>query len=171
MSGTRTISLRAEPLSHEAFAAFGHLPAEEKTEHDTADLEFLWNDGHVNYIGHRRDEVSIGNLGLRCELLNRHDTHTQTLMSVDVDAVIVVAPAEVDFSHADHFETVRAFVMRPFECAHLNRGTWHWGPFPVEAESVRLFNVQGRGYAKDNGIAWLTRDHATTYEIEVSARD
>jgi hypothetical protein len=32
----------------------------------------------------------------------------------------------------------------------LHRGTWHWGPFPVDADSVRLFNVQGLRYAEDN---------------------
>ncbi len=32
----------------------------------------------------------------------------------------------------------------------LHRGTWHWGPFPIEADEVRLFNVQGLRYAEDN---------------------
>jgi hypothetical protein len=30
---------------------------------------------------------------------------------------------------------------------------------------VRIFNVQGRGYAADNGIAWLTRDYEVVYEV------
>ena len=37
--------------------------------------------------------------GLRCEMLYRHDTHTQSLMSLDVPAVIAVAPAGVEFSN------------------------------------------------------------------------
>jgi hypothetical protein len=32
----------------------------------------------------------------------------------------------------------------------LFRSTWHWGPFPVAADAVRLFNVQGLRYAEDN---------------------
>ena len=32
----------------------------------------------------------------------------------------------------------------------LHRGTWHWGPYPVGADSVRLFNVQGLRYREDN---------------------
>ena len=35
-----------------------------------------------------------------------------------------------------------------------------WAP-----TSVRIFNVQGRGYADDNGIAWLTRDHGVVFEV------
>jgi hypothetical protein len=32
----------------------------------------------------------------------------------------------------------------------LHRGTWHWGPFPILGDEVRLFNVQGLRYAEDN---------------------
>jgi hypothetical protein len=32
----------------------------------------------------------------------------------------------------------------------LHRGTWHWGPYPLAAEAVRLFNVQGLRYREDN---------------------
>ena len=65
----------------------------------------------------------------------------------------------------EDFATVRAFVMPQHSCVHLHRGTWHWGPYPLDAPSVRIFNVQGRGYAKDDGIAWLTRDHGVVYEV------
>ena len=34
---------------------------------------------------------------------------------------------------------------------------------------MRIFNVQGRGYADDNGIAWLTRDHGVIYEVARSS--
>jgi hypothetical protein len=37
----------------------------------------------------------------------------------------------------------------------LHKGTWHWGPFPVAADAVRLFNVQGLRYAEDNACVDL----------------
>ena len=161
----RTVRLDAEPVTRAAFAAFGAVPPEESDANPTADLEFLWNDGSVNFIGHTLDELEVIDGWLRCELLNRHDTHTQTLMPMSGDAIVVVAPADVDISEAAHFDTVRAFVVACHTCVHLHRGTWHWGPYPLDAPSVRIFNVQGRGYAKDNGIAWLTRDHGVVYEV------
>ena len=161
----RTVRLDAEPVTRAAFAAFGAVPPEESDANPTADLEFLWNDGSVNFIGHTLDELEVIDGWLRCELLNRHDTHTQTLMPMSGDAIVVVAPADVDFSETAHFDTVRAFVVARHTCVHLHRGTWHWGPYPLDAPSVRIFNVQGRGYAKDNGIAWLTRDHGVVYEV------
>jgi ureidoglycolate hydrolase len=158
--------LTLEPVTHESWAPFGTIPSDEQTDHDTTDLEFLWNDGHVNFIGHINDELTFATDGAaHCELLNRHDTHTQTLMPMSGDAYVVVAPEDHDFSQPDHFEHVRAFYLPQYAVVHLARGTWHWGPYPLDVEQVRIFNIQGRGYAKDNGIAWLARDHDVTYDV------
>ena len=57
------------------------------------------------------------------------------------------APADAD--------RVAAFVLEPLQAVVLHRGTWHWGPFPVGATSVELFNVQGLRYREDNERADL----------------
>ena len=135
----------------------------------TADLEFLWNDGWVNFIGHTLDEIEVRDGRLRCELLNRHDTHTQTLMPMSGDAIVVVAPADVDFSEPAHFDTVRAFALPRHTCVHLHRGTWHWGPYPVGRRRCPHLQHPGPWFADDNGIAWLTRDHDVVYEVTRSS--
>jgi ureidoglycolate hydrolase len=158
--------LQLETVTYDAWSPFGAIPSDELTEHDTADLEFLWSDGHVNFIAHRNDEIEFTPQGAAlCDLLNRHDTHTQTLMPFDTDAYVVVAPAAVDFSRPDDFDTVRAFVLPQLSVVHLGRGTWHWGPYPLAADSIRIFNIQGRGYARDNGIAWLARDLGIRFAV------
>ena len=158
--------LRLEDVTYESWAPFGTIPSDEQTEHDKTDLEFLWHDGHVNFIGHTNREIEFtATGGALCDLLNRHDTHTQTLMPFDTDAYAVVAPAAVDFSAPEHLDTVRAFFLPRLAVVHLARGTWHWGPYPLAAESVRIFNIQGRGYAQDNGIAWLARDLGLRLEV------
>jgi ureidoglycolate hydrolase len=118
-------------------------------------LEFTWGDPHVNLIGHRRDEVPEAPAGLRCQMLYRHATHTQTLMSMDVPAVVVVAPPGTSMTSPEDAEKIRAFELQPLEPLVLRRGTWHWGPFPIDAESVLLFNVQGLRYAEDNEMVDL----------------
>ncbi len=151
-------------MTQRSWSAFGTIPTDEGGA--ASPLEFLWDDGNVNFISHSRDEITFTDEGLAiCELLNRHDTHTQTLMPMDCDGFVVVAPAEVDFSKPEHFEAIRAFVLPHHSVVHLRRGTWHWGPYPVSAQSIRLFNIQGTGYTKDNGIAWLGRDHDTHIEV------
>jgi ureidoglycolate hydrolase len=166
VSGYR-VRLRLESVTHDSWAPFGTIPSDEGTEHDRADLEFLWDDGHVNFISHTNDEISFADDGAaRCELLNRHDTHTQTLMPVDADAYVVVAPASFDFGDPSDADGIRAFVLPQYSVVNLARGTWHWGPYPLTADRVRVFNIQGRGYPDDNGIAWLARDHRVLVEVD-----
>jgi ureidoglycolate hydrolase len=165
MGDQKTVELKPVEATIESFAPYGVLPPEEGDGNPTADLEFLLNDGWVNYIGHSLDEIEVRNGRLRCELLNRHDTHTQTLMPLDADAIVVVAPPPADFSEPAHFDAVRAFALPRLTCVHLHRGTWHWGPYPVGADHVRMFNIQGRGYPNDNGIVWLMRDHGVVFEV------
>lgn len=162
------LRLQLDTVTHESWEPFGSIPSDEGSSHDRSDLEFLWDDGHVNFIGHTNDEIGFSSDGAaRCELLNRHDTHTQTLMPVDGDAYVVVAPAACDFSEAAHFDAIRAFRLPQYGVVHLARGTWHWGPYPIGQPSLRIFNVQGRGYTRDNGIVWLARDHDTVVEVKV----
>lgn len=140
-----------EPLSEDAWSPFGWLPVADTDPRDGEHrLTFVWDDAHVNLIGHARSEVPATDDGLRCEMLYRHDTHTQTVMSLDVPAIIAVAPAGVDFSNPSDADTIHVFRLEPLEPLVLDRGTWHWGPFPVSADEVRLFNVQGLRYAEDN---------------------
>ena len=70
----------------------------------------------------RPAEVPATADGLRCEMLFRHDTHTQTVMSLDVPAVIAVAPAAVDFSAPDDADAIRVFRLEPLEPLVLTGG-------------------------------------------------
>ena len=147
-----TTSLASEPLTAEAFAPFGWLPV---ADTDPADAEhilhFEWADPNLNVIAHSPDEVehTPGGSPL-CTVLYRHATHTQALMPLNVPAVVAVAPAAVTFDGPADLETVRAFELDPFDVFVLHRGTWHWGPFPLGSEPVRLLTVQGLRYAEDN---------------------
>ena len=62
----------------------------------------------------------------------------------------------VTFDAASDLDTIRAFLVHPQDVFVLNQGTWHWGPFPLTTEPVRLLNVQGLRYAEDNDCVMLT---------------
>jgi ureidoglycolate hydrolase len=147
--GARQVT--GERLSEASWAPFGWLPVGETDPRDGQHrLDFAWNDVHLNIIGHTRDEVPEIPGGLRCEVLYRHDTHTQALMVLNTTAIIAVAPAAVDLSAQGATGEVRAFILEPLDALVLHRGTWHWGPFPTVSPEVRLLNVQGLGYREDN---------------------
>lgn len=165
MGDARIVQLTLESATPESFAAYGVIPPLEGDGNPTADLVFTRDDGWVNFIGHTLDEIEVREGRLRCALLNRHDTHTQTLMPMTGDTIVVVAPPAVDFTRPEHLNTVKAFALPQYSCVHLHKGTWHWGPYPVGAADVRVFNIQGRGWPTDNGVADLARDHGVVFEI------
>jgi ureidoglycolate hydrolase len=95
----------------------------------------------------------------------RHATHTQALTPLNVDAVMAVAPAALDFSDAAHLDAIRAFALHPQDTLVLHQGTWHWGPFPVGHEPVQLLNVQGLRYTEDNDSVVLAERTGAVLEV------
>lgn len=158
--------LSAERLGADAWAPFGWLPVADTDPLDsTFTYEFAWSDAHVNVISHTSEEIAHVDGALVCDRFYRHDTHTQTLLSLDVESIVAVAPAAVDFSSPADLDSVRAFLLSPLDGFALFRGTWHWGPFPVGDAPVHLWNLQGKRYAEDNICAELEPLLGTTFEI------
>ena len=144
------------PLTEESWAPFGWLPVPDTDPRDGAHrMVFEWDDPNVNTIGHFRAEVPETPHGFRCDMLYRHETHTQSLMVLNVPAIVAVAPAAVEFDDESDMAAITAFRLEPLDALVLFQGTWHWGPFPIEAPEVRLFNVQGLRYADDNRMVDL----------------
>lgn len=156
-------------LSEEAWRPFGWLPVADTDPADGRDrLDFEWSDPHVNLIGHTLDEVVVLPAGLRCDVLYRHRTHTQVLMPLDRRCVLAVAAPGTELDGPAATSSIAAFVVHPLEALVLHRGTWHWGPFPVDGPSVTLFNVQGLRYREDNESADLAAAGASV-EVRVGA--
>ncbi|MFM8303914.1 MAG: ureidoglycolate lyase [Actinomycetota bacterium] len=162
----RTVRITTEVLSAAAFAPFGWLPVDDT---DPADglhsLTYAWGDPHCNVIAHAYDEVVHTEAGTLCTRLYRHDTHTQVLMPLNVDAIVAVAPAATGFADPADLDQIRAFHLRPLDAVVLHPGTWHWGPFPQGPEPVRLLNVQARGYQDDNAHVDLPEALGTAVEV------
>jgi len=147
----RTVRIEARPLTAEEFAPFGWLPVDDTDPRDGEHtLAFAWGDPHCNVIAHTPDEVAHTARGLVCTVMYRHETHTQVLMPMNVDAVVAVAPPAVDFGAPGDIGAIRAFLVAPGQVFILHQRTWHWGPFPLGTAAVRLLNVQARGYRDDN---------------------
>ena len=169
MTDASLIELIAEPLTAVAWEPFGWLPVDDTDPVDGADtLRFDWADPHLNVIAHAAGEVPHTEHGLLCTTMYRHDTHTQALMPLNCDAVVAVAPAEIDFSDPGAAGSIRAFVLHPLDSLVLHQGTWHWGPFPLGDEPVRLLNIQGRRYIEDNASVDLEAATGTAVEVLVS---
>jgi ureidoglycolate hydrolase len=164
-----TITIEAERFTPESWAEFGWVPVpDDDPSEGMHTLEFSWQDAHLNYITHTPEEVERDADGFVVNRLYHHDMHTQALMPLNCAALIAVAPAIVDFSTPSHAHRVRAFVLEPLDCLVLRRGTWHYGPFPLGVEPVRLLNLQSRRYEDDS--AYIDLDEATGARVTVRTR-
>lgn len=151
---TATYTVQAEPLSQAAFAPFGQVLAVGDAVMELRDGEIF----HLNVLHYDRKP-------LRCNHLNRHHKATQALVALaGKPTLLVVAPAAYDFSSADHLDYLRAFVCDGSAGVNLALGTWHWGPYPI-TDHVDLVNVQGKGFANDNEVAYLERDLGAVVEV------
>jgi ureidoglycolate hydrolase len=166
MAQVRMVRVNAQPLTADAWAPFGWLPVADTDPADGAHtLRFEWADPHLNVIAHTFDEVEHTDGGAVCGVMFRHATHTQALTPLNVDAVMAVAPAALDFSDAAHLDAIRAFALHPQDTLVLHQGTWHWGPFPVGHEPVQLLNVQGLRYTEDNDSVVLAERTGAVLEV------
>lgn len=153
-SMARSHSVRAEPLTDEAFAEFGQVVAVGDAVMELRGGEVF----HLNVLHYER-------MPLRCDHLNRHHKATQALVALaGKPTLLVVAPGAYDFSTEDHLAHVRAFVCDGSAGVNLALGTWHWGPYPL-TDHVDLVNVQGKGFANDNEVAHLERDLGVVIEV------
>jgi len=152
MATTHTV--RAEPLTAGAFAPFGQMVAVGDAVMELRDGEVF----HLNVLHYERRP-------LLCDHLNRHHKATQALVALaGKPTLLVVAPASLDFSSADHLSQIHAFVCDGSAGVNLSLGTWHWGPYPI-TDHVDLVNVQGEGFQDDNEVAYLERDLGTVVEV------
>lgn len=153
-SVARRHSVRAEPLSDDAFAPFGQVIAAGDAVMELREGEVF----HLNVLHYERQP-------LLCDHLNRHHKATQALVALaGKPTLLVVAPAAYDFAREDHLAHVRAFICDGSAGVNLALGTWHWGPYPL-SDRVDLVNVQGRGFADDNEVAYLERDLGVVVEV------
>jgi ureidoglycolate lyase len=152
-----TFTVVAEPLTEAAFAPFGQVIGR-------GDMVMELRDGeefHLNVLSYDRHDLT-------CDHLNRHHRATQALVALGGrPTLVVVAPKEYDLSTRDHLVHVKAFVCDGTAGINLALGTWHWGPYPL-MDHVDLVNVQGKGFATDNEIAYLGRDLGVVVAVALS---
>ncbi|MGO8955763.1 MAG: ureidoglycolate lyase [Streptosporangiaceae bacterium] len=151
-------SIQALQFDAAGWSAYGWTPVADTDPRDgTSRLHFEWADAHLNLIGHDFDEVPHTPGGVLCEMLYRHLTHTQALLILNCPAIVVTAPPGTEFRGPADAEKLRAFLLKPLDSFVLHCGTWHWGPFPISAPRVEMYNIQGLRYAEDNDCARLDR--------------
>lgn len=149
-------SVRAEPLTSEAFAPFGQVVGVDEVIIAANDGERL----HLDILSKSYEPLDIRSF-------NRHFKATQAQVALDGrPTVILVAPPEVGLDKAEDLATIRAFTCDGSVGYNLKIGTWHSGAHPLMGD-VRLVNLQGHAPAIDIEIRDLVDSFDTMVQIRV----
>jgi len=149
-----SLRLRAEPLTHEAFAPYGDVIETEGAKHfsiNAGTIERFHDLAQVELGGEGRPLISIAACNqattLPCPVpfVERHPLGSQAFIPLDdTPLVVVVAPAGDEVAP----ESLRAFVSNGRQGVNYRRGVWHLPLIALE-QGQRMLIVD-RGGSGDN---------------------
>lgn len=126
-----TATVRAEPLTPEAYAPFGTIV-------DVGRTQLFCDDGEY-FV----EKLTLQPLNGPMRRMNRHfDSHQLFVPTQTEPMLIVVAPPYVGPSELTP-DKVRAFVADGTQAFTFHVGTWHIGPRSLRGKPLTLINLQG----------------------------
>ncbi len=188
----KVVRLQAEPLSIEAFAAFGEVlsarPTPPITNRTLIDKGFVRTKDPVSDARYpdfdvldywtpiaeiSKDTMRFGYLRpkprpLSVSWFERHVLGTQTFIPVGGRrALFVVAPPgdNADPDALPDLSLARAFVLDGKAGVNIKPGTWHWTPFPLEDGAEFVILVRDRAGPDDLNFVDLETRLGTRLDI------
>lgn len=140
------IEVKAKKLTMESFAKFGHFG--NMTEPDGfytgGDAFLFYRDMVRMHVGPR---MGMGFSPLvvkkpaeyRVPCMEFHDYTAEVMLPLEDDAVLCLAPA--NGGETPSAEQIEAFIIPKGTLIHINPGTWHYVPMPVNKEQASVLIV------------------------------
>ena len=136
------MDLKAVDLSEQALQGIGLVLTPRRRQAVSADAEFDY--AQTNESLELEAPLSSGSLEcsprpMRLSRMERHLKTRELLVALDGDATICIAPPQEAAGGALHGLT--AVTMRAGDAIILERGAWHWIPYPSGGRPVRFLVV------------------------------
>jgi len=137
-------------LTEDSIKGYGYL-LHESTKEPTFNNEQFKFTGDV-YKFAAEGEMTVGILvsrkrEMKLECLERHMQTVEILVELENDAVIFLAkPSEQD----DKIEDIKAFCLKQGQAVVLNKGTWHWVPYPFGKAECKTLVIFKEGTATND---------------------
>ncbi|HZR00480.1 MAG TPA: ureidoglycolate lyase [Chloroflexota bacterium] len=152
-TSSRTVKVKAEPLTAEAYAPFGEIVDVGRTR---------LHCGEGQYTARL---MTLEPAPTRVKHINRHPDHVQLFVPLDhAPMLLVVAPAHVPGDAFDP-ESVRAFVNDGSKAFTFGLNVWHIAPRGL-ADGARVINVQGSRYQELTELIDFEQLTGAVVEIE-----
>ena len=154
-------TLKAEPLTHEAFAPFGQFyPMEAPTGYALCgELHQFFPDRLTADSGHRVGYSPILVKKPEKMLITQQEYHTTTwemILPMDDDMILHVAPASAG-TPVNHL--AKAFLVPKHTLVKMNAAIWHLAPLPATQEQLAAMIILPEcTYANDCTVVDLPED-------------
>jgi ureidoglycolate lyase len=137
----QTITLKAEPLTPEAYAPFGGIV-------DAGKLQLHCSEGQYT-----ARLMTLEPAPKRISRVNRHFDHSQLFVPLTNDPMLlVVAPGHVSGERFDP-STIRVFQTDGTQAFTFNVGVWHIAPRALDGKTnAQVINVQGSRYQQNTEL-------------------
>ena len=161
-------TIKAIPLTHEAFAPFGQLYQMDAPEGYPlcGELHRFFPDRQVADSLHRVGYSPILVKKPEKMVITQQENHTTTwemLMPLDDDMIVHVSPA---CAGAPATEYAKAFIVPKYTLVKLNAAVWHLAPLPVNNEQLTAIVILPEcTYANDCNVVYLKPEQQ--FEIEL----
>ena len=151
----RTIKVKVEPLTAEAYAPYGALV-------DAGRLQLHCSDGQYT-----ARLMALEPASHRISRVNRHFDHSQLFVPLTNDPMLlVVAPPHVSGEKFDA-EQVRAFRNDGTQAFTFNVGVWHIAPRALDGTPAKVINVQGSRYLEHTELIDFEELTGAAVELEM----
>ena len=150
---SKTLHIKAEPLTTEAYRPFGQVIGLDKAQMKIVNDRF-----HMSIINMKHQPFRITHL-------NRHIKSTQAFVPLAGKAsIIVVAPPTVNMDNPEDLQQIKAFINDGSCGVNIDLGTWHMAPLPLGPD-VSVVNVQGEHSGEDTEERSFEEKFDTLIEI------
>ena len=159
--------IKAQPLTHEAFAPFGQFYTMDKPEGYglSGEIHTFYPDRITADCNHRVGYSCITVRKPEKMIITQQEYHTTTwemILPLDDDMILHVAPASAGKPVTDY---AKAFVVPKNTIVKMNAAIWHLAPLPAKAKELRAVIILPEcTYANDCTVVDLKEDEQ--FEIE-----
>ncbi len=126
----RAVTIKAQPLTAEAFAPYGRVVAAEREPLQMEEGKFTARLMTVKKVPERIDHI------------NMHTDHSQMFVPLAGDRLVVIVAPPAEPAEGFDPSTIAAFVTDGRQTFIFHPGTWHIEPRALDKDTCQVINVQ-----------------------------
>lgn len=138
-------------LTEESIRGYGHLLHTSAKEPTFDNEQFTFTGDVFKFAA--EGKVTVGILTshkreFKLECLEKHSATVEILVQLENDAILYLARP----SEKEEPEDIKAFYLKQGEAVVLDKGTWHWVPYPVNAEHCKTLVILKDGTSANDCV-------------------